>query len=247
MHAASCIATSRATNIMLTESEHVKVMDFGLALISSPDAETLRRIETAAPRIAGTPPYMAPELWRGHEASTSWISMRSGIVLFEMATGTRPFAGRTDAALITAIMADDPHTPKATQPFAPRWISDLILVTCCQEAHRRPRQQPAIVVAIHALLDSPRKQNESSALSRCFGADSAPPQHDPENAHLGVGLADAITSELALVRSGGPTNLGDSSLPGIRTHCEHRAECGILRSWRAHLSAAVRGCASPFG
>src|SRR5207249_2810616 len=57
----------KSANIMLTPAEHVKVMDFGLAVVTvlEPDEQTAHRSEEIKTKVAGTLPYMAPELLRG--------------------------------------------------------------------------------------------------------------------------------------------------------------------------------------
>jgi len=105
-------------NIMLTKSGS-KLMDFGLARATrmpgggaSGDAltqsPTIAQPLTSEGTIVGTFQYMAPEQLEGREADARSDIWSLGCVLYEMATGRRPFEGRSQASLIAAILEHDP-------------------------------------------------------------------------------------------------------------------------------------------
>ncbi len=99
-------------NVMLGTDGRVVVLDFGLAApyASTPTEETddgslsspVERL-TATRAVVGTPAYMAPEQHRGEQATTHSDQFAFCISLFEALYGTRPFAGRTRAAVLSAI------------------------------------------------------------------------------------------------------------------------------------------------
>jgi eukaryotic-like serine/threonine-protein kinase len=101
----------KPSNIMITRSGHVKLMDFGLAR-SGPRAEGLGddATRTMVPRsqIEGTPSYMAPEQARGQQLDARTDIFAFGIVLFEMVSGTNPFRGATRADTTAAILHQAP-------------------------------------------------------------------------------------------------------------------------------------------
>jgi serine/threonine protein kinase len=119
-------------NVMLTKSG-AKLMDFGLArasglgatseLTSSP---TVAGLLTAEGTILGTFQYMAPEQLEGQEADARADVWALGCVLYEMATGKRPFEGKSQASLITAIMGAETAPISQLSPRAPPALDRLV-------------------------------------------------------------------------------------------------------------------------
>ncbi|MGB6362927.1 MAG: serine/threonine-protein kinase, partial [Thermoanaerobaculia bacterium] len=103
----------KPANIMVTTDDRVKVLDFGLAKLQ-PDtavvATTEARTEalTGEGRILGTMPYMSPEQLEGKEIDARSDIFSFGAMLYEMATGERPFQGDTSVSLISSIVKDTP-------------------------------------------------------------------------------------------------------------------------------------------
>jgi serine/threonine-protein kinase len=103
----------KSNNVIVTPDRRVKVLDFGLAKRAADSDMTAAITEmhaslTQAGTAVGTLPYMSPEQLRGghvHVASDVWAV---GVVLYEMATGVRPFTGNTPFELSAAILSDEP-------------------------------------------------------------------------------------------------------------------------------------------
>ena len=118
-------------NVMLTRTG-TKVLDFGLAReFSSPDDV----IDTEAPTVpaitqegamVGTMPYMAPEQLQGGQVDSQADIWALGCILYEMATGARPFEGKNQADLIVAIMGSEPEPPTSRQPLAPQRLDGIV-------------------------------------------------------------------------------------------------------------------------
>ncbi len=101
-------------NIFLVRSEdgeeQVKIVDFGIALLRTPDEEAQsqpqRRRLTKTGMIFGTPEYMAPEQAAGKKADERVDVYAMGIILFEMFTGAVPFSGDSFMAVLAAHLND---------------------------------------------------------------------------------------------------------------------------------------------
>ena len=99
----------KPSNVMVTDDGRVKVLDFGLARAVDPDAvrpaDAVTRLElTQAGMIVGTMPYMSPEQIEAKPLDHRTDLFSLGIMLYELATGERPFRGDSSAALMSAIL-----------------------------------------------------------------------------------------------------------------------------------------------
>ena len=144
----------KPANILLTKSG-VKVLDFGLAKFEAGSAvdsgtqvETQAASVTAEGSILGTLPYMSPEQVEGHAADARSDIFAFGVVLYELIAGTRPFTGKTQAALVASILKEEPRPLFEMQPRTPRGLAEL--VRTCLEKDPEKRWQSARDVR-HAL------------------------------------------------------------------------------------------------
>jgi non-specific serine/threonine protein kinase len=164
----------KPANVMITGESRIKVLDFGLAkLVEDPDAETGEPALTAIPTeltaegmVMGTAPYMSPEQVEGRAMDHRTDIFSLGIVLYEMATGRRPFAGDTSAALISSILRDSPPTVTEINESLPRHLARII--QHCLEKDPEARYQSAKDVRNE--LKSLRREVDSGTVTTGSGA-----------------------------------------------------------------------------
>src|SRR5262249_54053685 len=105
-HAAGIIHRDiKPANIMVRADGYIKVVDFGLAKLSR---SAFRADVTDPGRVMGTVSYMSPEQALGQAVDHRTDIFSLGVVLYEMATGHRPFAGNSDAAIYNGILTKTP-------------------------------------------------------------------------------------------------------------------------------------------
>jgi serine/threonine-protein kinase len=175
----------KPANIMVTAGGSVKLLDFGLAKFTPNDqAATTQTMEGA---VAGTVAYMSPEQGEGKPVDERTDIFSFGVVLYEMLAGRRAFGGDSMAAVLSAVLRDDP-APLETWPALQR-----IVIRCLK---KQPAQRFQSMTEVRAALEqaSAKRVEKQPSIAVLPFADMSAGQ---ENEYFGDGLAEEIINALA--------------------------------------------------
>jgi eukaryotic-like serine/threonine-protein kinase len=120
-------------NLRLASDGRLKILDFGLAQLTPHASELgMTATLTQSQEVTGTLPYMAPEQLRGEPAEVRTDIWAAGAVLYETATGRRPFEARVPTALAGDIIHKAPLPPRKLRPeLSPRL--EAVILKCLQK------------------------------------------------------------------------------------------------------------------
>jgi serine/threonine-protein kinase len=195
-------------NLFLTQDGWVKILDFGLAKQTSgramgAESAAHAALETQPGTVLGTVGYMSPEQVRGRPANARSDLFSIGAVFYEMLSGRRAFAGESAVETMSAILTQEPAQLSGVRADVPPALERIVRRCLRKDPSERfeSAHDVSLVlghpdIAVHRLPERVASLRKSVAVLPF--RDLA---RDPANAGLGVGLADATITELALVKS----------------------------------------------
>jgi len=170
-------------NIMLTKTG-AKLLDFGLAKLAAPpvSALTLSATSPSSPvteqgTIVGTFQYMSPEQVEGKELDGRSDIFSLGAVLYEMVTGQRAFAGKSQLSVASAILEKEPAPISTIKPLTPRNLDHVI--RRCLAKDSDDRWQSARDLALELKSISSTDPSSQSGVAIPFPAKRSLPAYLP--------------------------------------------------------------------
>jgi len=194
-------------NVMMRSDGLVKVLDFGIAKLSEQKIESIdEEAETAIKppstnpgMIIGTANYMSPEQAKGKEIDARSDIFSFGIVLYEMLSGRRAFAGENALEIISSILKDEPKAIRQLSPAVPQEIERIVNKALRKDADERYQTARGLLTD---LKDAKQELEFQDKLERTSAPNreepktqmmTAPPTAEPQPA---TSSAEYITREV---------------------------------------------------
>lgn len=230
----------KPANVFITTDDdgqpYPKLLDFGIAKLVRPDANTMHKTRTGAPM--GTPYYMSPEQCRGEAIETRTDAYSFGVMIFQLLTGRLPFSGDSYVEILFKHMTLEPPAPSSVSAAVPPELDGIVLGLMAKTPEARPtrlldavRALEAAAVALgvsvpRSFSDRPPSSDLSSgdfdprpaphapATEGAF-AETAPSDPEKRPSLDGVGArSDPKARIAALMASPAPRSAGAASAPG---------------------------------
>lgn len=136
---------AKPSNILVTPDGHTKIMDFGIARITSSQM-------TQTGTVMGTPSYMSPEQVRGESIDGRSDQFSLAVMAYELVTGRKPFIGDGLTNVIFKIVSEKPEPPRSINTALPVELDKPILKALAKRPDERFRDCHAFAAAFNACL-----------------------------------------------------------------------------------------------
>jgi len=190
----------KPANIFVTKRGQAKILDFGLAKLAatpsldseSHDSEVMAQCDqtgtlTVRGAVIGTPFYMSPEQARGESLDARSDVFSLGVVLYEMATGEKPFKGGTPSETREAIFKQQPASPRTFNPQLPLRFESIL--TKALQKDREFRYQSAY--ELRADLQRLKRDSESGRVAVASSGTVAAVQDPVSSAAAAAPVSDS--------------------------------------------------------
>lgn len=190
----------KPANLRLTPEGQVKILDFGLArrTWSGESSRTVTYSESSSG--AGTLAYMPPESFDGRPGDERGDLYSLGVVLYELASGVRPFDEPTPARLMHAILNQPVLPLRARNPSVSPGLESLVLQLMKREVAQRPVTAAQVIAWLHELFAGRRATAFTPSKPSLAVLPLENLSGDPAQEYFADGMTEALIGDLARLR-----------------------------------------------
>jgi tetratricopeptide (TPR) repeat protein len=214
----------KPANLMLTPAG-IKVLDFGLAKFAGPESASHSLTgATMAQSILGTPSYMSPEQARGEELDARSDLFSLGCVLYEAATGVRPFRGSSVLDILREVASAHPAPPSSLRSELPAEWDGILRQALAKDRTRRYQSAAEVFQALEALRGGPaqpRPRREEREPEPVFG-------RERELSRLGEFLQSSLDGMGRVTLVTGEPGIGKTALTGAFVYAARKRNPDLL-------------------
>ncbi|MEC8809755.1 MAG: hypothetical protein CSH49_02135 [Alcanivorax sp.] len=120
----------KPANVFITHNGQIKLADFGIARVDNAEL-------TQMGSVLGTPSYMSPEQCKGQPVDPRSDLFSTGVVLYELLAGKKPFSGDNTHAIMHSVLSAEPERPSSQNPALPKAFDGILKKALCKDVGHR--------------------------------------------------------------------------------------------------------------
>ncbi|MFZ5604603.1 MAG: serine/threonine protein kinase [Pseudomonadota bacterium] len=135
----------KPANVFITHNNQIKLADFGIARVDNAEL-------TQMGSVLGTPSYMSPEQCKGMKVDARSDLFSTGVVLYELLVGRKPFGGENTHAIMHSVLSAEPARPSSHDKAVPKEFDDIIKKALAKKVEDRYQSAEEFRTALQKVI-----------------------------------------------------------------------------------------------